>query len=351
MNLLPPAGWYPNPDNPNQQRYWDGGQWTEHLHVPVPVATPAFPAVAEPTPDVTIPLSVNPVEQNAPYDTQYPTQQYPAQYPTQQYPTQQYPAQPYMAGTGVASTKKSKLPVILPIVILGVVAIGVAAFFGIRAFLANGLVPPPINPTAEPTPTVEPTTEPTPDPTPTIPNYELAEIVDGPTDVHVLNRGNDYETLIYSADSFWGDIGSGWETTADDGLWKNLKSTTNTCEAIHIRGRISESDITFTNPDDDVSATHEFGWLMLPEAGPIEDYAEFGIWYTGIGQNNPSAIPTDLLALDYYDETVDNLAVVYVRVFTQADFAHFTALRCTDPEDYDIAYYSFIDFEFSIEAK
>jgi hypothetical protein len=25
-----PAGWYPNPENPAQQRYWDGQQWSAH---------------------------------------------------------------------------------------------------------------------------------------------------------------------------------------------------------------------------------------------------------------------------------------------------------------------------------
>ena len=27
-----PAGWYPDPGGSAQQRYWDGTQWTEHLH-------------------------------------------------------------------------------------------------------------------------------------------------------------------------------------------------------------------------------------------------------------------------------------------------------------------------------
>lgn len=30
-----PAGWYPQPDG--TQRYWDGEQWTEHIHTPDPV--------------------------------------------------------------------------------------------------------------------------------------------------------------------------------------------------------------------------------------------------------------------------------------------------------------------------
>ena len=29
---MPEAGWYQDPHNPNQQRYWDGSTWTEHTH-------------------------------------------------------------------------------------------------------------------------------------------------------------------------------------------------------------------------------------------------------------------------------------------------------------------------------
>ena len=30
MSEHPPANWYPDPEVPGQQRYWDGTQWTEH---------------------------------------------------------------------------------------------------------------------------------------------------------------------------------------------------------------------------------------------------------------------------------------------------------------------------------
>ena len=39
-----PAGWYADPSNPSQQRYWDGAQWTEHVAVPsAPLVAPAAP--------------------------------------------------------------------------------------------------------------------------------------------------------------------------------------------------------------------------------------------------------------------------------------------------------------------
>jgi Protein of unknown function (DUF2510) len=32
--MTTPAGWYPDPENAGQQRYWDGTQWTEHRTPP-----------------------------------------------------------------------------------------------------------------------------------------------------------------------------------------------------------------------------------------------------------------------------------------------------------------------------
>jgi hypothetical protein len=33
-NVLPPAGWYPDPSQNGRQRYWDGTAWTEQVTWP-----------------------------------------------------------------------------------------------------------------------------------------------------------------------------------------------------------------------------------------------------------------------------------------------------------------------------
>ncbi|AMB59900.1 DUF2510 domain-containing protein [Microterricola viridarii] len=43
---LPAAGWYADPQDAAQLRWWDGSQWTTHTSpVPEPVATPELPAI------------------------------------------------------------------------------------------------------------------------------------------------------------------------------------------------------------------------------------------------------------------------------------------------------------------
>ncbi len=42
MSETPQAGWYPDPNDASQQRYWDGNAWTEHTAA----ATPQAPAAS-----------------------------------------------------------------------------------------------------------------------------------------------------------------------------------------------------------------------------------------------------------------------------------------------------------------
>lgn len=44
-----PAGWHPDPQDPTQQRYWDGAAWTSHT---APAVVPAPPAEAAGAPEV-----------------------------------------------------------------------------------------------------------------------------------------------------------------------------------------------------------------------------------------------------------------------------------------------------------
>lgn len=44
--VLPPAGWYAEPQNPQQQRWWTGAAWGEHVR---PTPAPYAPAPSSPT--------------------------------------------------------------------------------------------------------------------------------------------------------------------------------------------------------------------------------------------------------------------------------------------------------------
>lgn len=99
MTLVPqppahiPAGWYPHPQNPAQQQYWDGAAWTSA----VAPAAPLPPASALPQP--TGPAPYAPAQPPVLYTqpTQYPNQVQPVQPYGQQpgYVAQPYPGQPY----------------------------------------------------------------------------------------------------------------------------------------------------------------------------------------------------------------------------------------------------------------
>lgn len=52
--MTTPAGWFPDPDDPTQQRYWDGQAWTDNrmpLPPPPPVNPPPPPQTAHAAPE------------------------------------------------------------------------------------------------------------------------------------------------------------------------------------------------------------------------------------------------------------------------------------------------------------
>lgn len=48
-NLMPPAGWYNDPQDQSQLRYWDGDQWTDQTR-PLPGTEPPQPEPPQPAP-------------------------------------------------------------------------------------------------------------------------------------------------------------------------------------------------------------------------------------------------------------------------------------------------------------
>ena len=90
-----PGGWYPDPIDAGQERYWDGWQWSRNTR---PRATPGLNPWGQPYDSQQPPGSSQSLGSQQPYggqrpDQQYGGQQYGAQQPSQQYGDQQ-PAPP-----------------------------------------------------------------------------------------------------------------------------------------------------------------------------------------------------------------------------------------------------------------
>ena len=125
----PPEGWYPNPENNQQQRWWDGHAWTEHVAVgapmapgyePPPVNQPPQPQPQPYQPQAYQPQAyqpqapgpapyAGPPAQPAPYPGPYPGQpgyQQPYPQPGGGYP----PYAPYAGYPGGAGAPRGVLP-------------------------------------------------------------------------------------------------------------------------------------------------------------------------------------------------------------------------------------------------
>jgi len=87
-----PSGWYPDPVNPANERYWDGWQWSRNTRPIENPAPPAGPPGYAPPGTSQSPGQL-PSGQQSYGQPQQPAGQQP--YPPQQYPPQQYGQQPY----------------------------------------------------------------------------------------------------------------------------------------------------------------------------------------------------------------------------------------------------------------
>jgi uncharacterized RDD family membrane protein YckC len=115
-----PGGWYPDPLDPGQERYWDGWQWSRNTRAsdaPPPPARPYGPgpsAAPNPYPPNPNPYQQNPYQQNPyqqnPYQ-QNPYQQNPYQqqnpYGQNPYPQQGYPPNRYGQSRVLAPGEKA----------------------------------------------------------------------------------------------------------------------------------------------------------------------------------------------------------------------------------------------------
>jgi hypothetical protein len=166
-----PAGWYPDPDDPAQQRWWDGVQWTENR---APAAGASAPGAEQPWSSgqgasdqgYWAPEQSDPYAQPDPYAAPGTPGQYPGGYGQQgPYASGQYPGQyPGQGGSGSfppgappTVSRSSRLPLIIAIVVV------VAVLAGLAAFLVAG--DDDDDPSGTTTTTASPNTDPTDEPT------------------------------------------------------------------------------------------------------------------------------------------------------------------------------------------
>ena len=265
MTDLPPAGWYPNPDNAQQQRYWNGEQWTEHIHDPHAATTQHTQAQPEAQTAATTPLPSAHTAANPTAESQY------GGYP-QSSPGGYVAPSPGGAPTG------SKVPLIIGLVVIGVLLLGFGGYF-----LWNSLNNEHPVPTAEPTPTqtsepTTPTTEPTGEPTDPS-SYDEVIMVSGPTDVGALDPNKNWVVSIYGAGSEWESLGSAWEFESFEGNWLKMTSPVNSCHLLHTSGSPTAAGMTFTDPGDEALSTYEFAYQLLPNGPTLDDYRIYGIYW------------------------------------------------------------------------
>lgn len=179
MSSGTPAGWYTNPDNPATNRYWDGGQWTDHT-MPVPA-----PPVPTPPPPATQTAPTAPLMSSTP------------------------PAPSVPAGN---SNRKW--------IIGGAVVAGVLVVGAVGQALAGGRDDK--IPAAAPTVTVTAEAEPAPEPEPTAdvaePTPEAEETVVADPVAFKAQAGSHLDDMNK-------DLGDMVTTVAEDGFWRLLSNT------------------------------------------------------------------------------------------------------------------------------
>lgn len=144
QGALPPAGWYPDPQGPGNERWFDGQSWTTGVRpVPAPVPAPAPTPVWEtpqptpvPAPAWETPQPATPDSSAQPY--QPPTPQQPAQpylgQPYQQ-PMHQPVQQPWQQPQKQGMSTGAKVAIALGSVVGAFVLLGIIAAVAIPVFL------------------------------------------------------------------------------------------------------------------------------------------------------------------------------------------------------------------------